>query len=886
MTRPNLILSALIESETGISPLIFDTSSLDNFELDFASALDNLGDSSVGAGLDADPTSIQATRIQWGNATNGAVLTGSGLNQIEDIDALKTRLDDGIASGAFNKLSIISGGQEVLALNFSTNALMITSGAQSLSVTGTLPTSLQGIFNFVSELVELAGNMDLRVAAAALTAFDLEGVRLIDGSETLLDVTLSNSGLKVLVGGGEFNVEGSIPTSSLGSLIGLIADLQNLDETAAGFNNLNQQANLSITNVSLTGADGTVLLRTTGAIEELDLLFANLTITGTNGNDTAYLDFGDGVAKSVTAQLGAGNDTAEVDGYFKYYENAVQTTFDGGAGVDTLRIFDFESRELWIDLTQGFLRGYQDEGTTGSIGYEVGLSNVENIEMNGGGRTVIEGDQNGNTVRVSNVFGEVEFRGGGGGDTLDFSGVKRLGLFEDGLKLEDLGGFSAFYAGDSTIELSHADLFGTFRVNDVEQVMLSTGAGTTTIGLNQLLSAAGNAAAFGEVKSFIAGTAGADSLKGTAGQDFLLGQSGGDFIYGDGIQANQTGTVAGQVYRMYQATLDRAPDASGYEDWVTRLYEGTVNINQMAGGFVNSREFQNTYGDLENADFVELLYQNVLNRSPDVGGLQNWLNELGIGVSRADVVAGFSQSLEFQNTTAAASAEFAVSYSSAVWTDEVYRVYRATLDRDPDIGGFTDWAGRLGSGTTFETMIGGFVNSREFSNTYGELDDEAFVEQLYQNVLNRGSDAGGLQSWIDFIDGGGSRAGVVSGFSQSLEFIRNTSDDLTSWVNNLGPHDEIVAGNGPEMNVLSGGLLSDVFIFEPGQSVNATIVDLETWDVILLDEFDNVSDFGAFQAGLQQTGNNVTFTHSSSDTQITFANMAIDGLMAEQLLFT
>ena len=37
----------------------------------------------------------------------------------------------------------------------------------------------------------------------------------------------------------------------------------------------------------------------------------------------------------------------------------------------------------------------------------------------------------------------------------------------------------------------------------------------------------------------------------------LLGQSGADYLYGDGIQANLTGDVAGQVYRMYRATLDR-----------------------------------------------------------------------------------------------------------------------------------------------------------------------------------------------------------------------------------------------------------------------------------------------------------------------------------------
>ena len=872
MTRPNIIFSSLFSSDAVDPKTLFNTEAIDNFTLDYDDTLQNFGDNpALENALDADPTSIQSTQITWGNTTNGATLTGSGLTQIEDLEGLEQRLENGIASGAFDTLRFYSGGNNVLSLQFANNAITLSSGGQSLALRGALPTGFQDIFDFATQMGNVLSETNLSEAASFLSNYDLEGLRLIDDGVTLFDATLDNAGLRINAAGGEFRVDGTLPADSLGSLVELFQDLIALDNTAQGFNSLNQVANLSIAGMSLTAADGTQLIRTTGPLDEVSPLFEATIIEGTSGDDVdVYVDGYASDSNSVVARLGAGNDSAEI------YGGGIETpvTINGGAGHDRVRVFDYSSQQVVVDFFAGTISGRELED---QINYSVDIIDVEVVDISTFQRTVVLGDDKANTAMAGQTFGRFEFYGGGGTDILDLTQVSKRSSNDDGLLHSQLSEFSVVYGGNNAVEMTHEDLSVTFVLGDVEQVRVrGDDGGTVLLTLNQVITASDS------YDNFTMGTSGVDSLKGGKGADILLGQSGGDFIYGDGIQANLTGAVAGQVYRMYQATLDRAPDAAGYEGWVTGLFEGTLGLDQMARGFVNSPEFKATYGSLDNSGFVELLYQNVLGRAADAGGLQGWLDAMAAGTTREGVVIGFSQSNEFKLSTGQASADFAMSQSEMFWTDEIYRVYRATLDRDPDVAGFLGWAELLGSGTGFDTMIGGFVNSPEFKATYGNLDNAGFVELLYQNVLDRSADAGGLQGWLDAMDAGTSRAGVVRGFSQSSEFQLGTAAELKAWVQAQGTHDEILSGPGTDMDVLTGGLLSDVFVFEGNQPARATILDFEAWDVVQLNGYD-ISNFISFRNALSQQGNDVVF--ASQDTQITFNNMQIDEFTGDQVEF-
>ena len=194
----------------------------------------------------------------------------------------------------------------------------------------------------------------------------------------------------------------------------------------------------------------------------------------------------------------------------------------------------------------------------------------------------------------------------------------------------------------------------------------------------------------------IVGTAGNDTLTGTAGNDSFNGQAGNDIINGgagldialyagkradfnvtasganftvqDKTGAEGTDTVnqverlqfsdmsvaldinstAGVAYRIYQAAFNRTPDLAGLGYWIGQMDKGST-LNQVAASFVISAEFKQLYGaNISDNAFLTALYTNVLHRTPDQAGFDYWNGEISRGVTRADILASFSESTENQ----------------------------------------------------------------------------------------------------------------------------------------------------------------------------------------------------------------------------------------------
>ncbi len=103
----------------------------------------------------------------------------------------------------------------------------------------------------------------------------------------------------------------------------------------------------------------------------------------------------------------------------------------------------------------------------------------------------------------------------------------------------------------------------------------------------------------------------------------------------------------GEVDRLYRAFFRRSPDSQGRSHWLAQR-AGGVSLGAIANEFSASPEFRETYGALSDEAFVELVYRNVLGRSPDSGGRTHWAGELASGrLSRGEVMVGFSESPEF-----------------------------------------------------------------------------------------------------------------------------------------------------------------------------------------------------------------------------------------------
>jgi hypothetical protein len=190
----------------------------------------------------------------------------------------------------------------------------------------------------------------------------------------------------------------------------------------------------------------------------------------------------------------------------------------------------------------------------------------------------------------------------------------------------------------------------------------------------------------------ITGIEGIDRLVGMAGNDTLIGLGGNDVLVGgasdlgawqfvlraDGVQAQrvangQTETFAAtaldksapdmsflaadskalaNLALLYQSAFGRAPDLSGLSWQATQK----LSAVQYARNFLDSAEWASLHPQaLSNSAFVQLMYQNVLNRAPDSAGQAFWQQALDGGTSRAELLSAFALSDEHRAQPAFAS---------------------------------------------------------------------------------------------------------------------------------------------------------------------------------------------------------------------------------------
>lgn len=93
---------------------------------------------------------------------------------------------------------------------------------------------------------------------------------------------------------------------------------------------------------------------------------------------------------------------------------------------------------------------------------------------------------------------------------------------------------------------------------------------------------------------------------------------------------------AGGIYRTYKAAFDRTPDGNGLGYWISRADEGLSAV-AIAEGFVWSDEFQSVYNVTTSDNYltgnninqvVDSFYRNVLDRAPDQGGLNYYVDTI------------------------------------------------------------------------------------------------------------------------------------------------------------------------------------------------------------------------------------------------------------------
>ena len=114
-----------------------------------------------------------------------------------------------------------------------------------------------------------------------------------------------------------------------------------------------------------------------------------------------------------------------------------------------------------------------------------------------------------------------------------------------------------------------------------------------------------------------------------------------------GVEAD---TQVKQVIRLYRAYFLRNPDHNGLEYWIQRRKSGW-DLSRISTEFAHADEFVERYGALNSGQFIDLVYENVLDRAPDQAGRAYWLARLSDGRSRGAMMIGFSESPEYRAKT-------------------------------------------------------------------------------------------------------------------------------------------------------------------------------------------------------------------------------------------
>ncbi|MFT7288658.1 MAG: hypothetical protein ACI87W_002780 [Halieaceae bacterium] len=217
--------------------------------------------------------------------------------------------------------------------------------------------------------------------------------------------------------------------------------------------------------------------------------------------------------------------------------------------------------------------------------------------------------------------------------------------------------------------------------------------------------------------------------------------------------------------------------------------------------------------------FVDYMYQQFLGRPGEAGGVAFWEDEVEGGRNPLEVVGSFFSASEFQEDVG-----------------PVARLYQAGLGRIPDSSGLNFWVGRYRSGDSLEQIAASFLASQEFIDNAGsDLSNAEFIDLLYQFVLGRAGEPGGVTFWNQELADGTSRGRVLVGFSESQENKEGTADRIRVTLLYAGllgravTPDELAAGLGKDTPTLIDQLL------EQGSSVSIAIVGLGD-DILVTDQ--------------------------------------------------
>ena len=113
---------------------------------------------------------------------------------------------------------------------------------------------------------------------------------------------------------------------------------------------------------------------------------------------------------------------------------------------------------------------------------------------------------------------------------------------------------------------------------------------------------------------------------------------------------DQNPRLTAYVNRMYTKALGRNGEEDGLNHWCRTIQTGVRTPEGVAEAFILSDEFKKK--NLNDEEYVKVLYRTFMGREYDQAGLEHWKGELNRGCSREEILHRFATSKEFKEIQA------------------------------------------------------------------------------------------------------------------------------------------------------------------------------------------------------------------------------------------
>ena len=217
-------------------------------------------------------------------------------------------------------------------------------------------------------------------------------------------------------------------------------------------------------------------------------------------------------------------------------------------------------------------------------------------------------------------------------------------------------------------------------------------------------------------------------------------------MYSDWFGSTLTGLdskdATSLVHALYNDILIREPDAGGVSTWHGYLIGRGWPTVSVANGILYSDEYF--------LQRIDAAYREVLGREPDENGRYDWLSRMRSGQTSVDEIRmTFTSSMEY--------------YMAAGGNDHAYVsvLYSTLLGRPAAQGDLDYWASQA-------SLYGGGYLVSSIWNSYES--GTIRLNAIYTTYLKRGVDASGVSSWVPLITAQGDQAARTTIVS-SLEYL-------------------------------------------------------------------------------------------------------------------